>query len=149
MQQPSEPNTRFSKLVRAAAGLLGIPENEIVSATRSTDHLAFRRSCIAFLLYEMGFGRMEIAAAMSRSATWVDEALSAVRDRMGISAPFRLTMARMLDDIRLGSPVTARFRQIRAVIACQGGPASADALNTTAAMLTLADAIASQDEAEG
>jgi hypothetical protein len=144
--QPSRaPNGKVAALVRHAAALLGIPEADL---TKSHEQKAFRRACVAFLLCEAGLDRNDIAGALHRSATWTAGSINAVKQRMESSAPFRASIEGMGEDLRLASPVTARFRSIRKVLASHHGLAPSGDLTTAAALLTLADALVATDEAE-
>jgi hypothetical protein len=145
-QPPRAPNGKVDALVRHAAALLGIPEVDIVA--KSHERLAFRRAIIAYLLGEMGLDRNDIAGALHRSATWTAGSINAVKQRMESSAPFRASIEGMGEDLRLASPVTARFRSIRKVLASHHGLAPSGYLTTAAALLTLADALVATDEAE-
>jgi hypothetical protein len=143
-------NQRVESLMRAAASLLGVPHDEIaIGRSKSGDSRTFRRQCIAFLMAEMDLPLSGIAVAMSKSESWVDEARSAVRQRMGFSSPFAMSMSMTLAELRLDSPAVARFRSIRSLVARQGGPSSSDSLNSVAALLTLADFVAAGDESVG
>jgi hypothetical protein len=147
-QPPRVPNGKVEALTRRAAAPLGIPEAQIVGLTKSHEHLAFRRACVAFLLCEAGLDRKDIAGAFHRSATWTDGSINAVKQRMESSAPFRASIEGVCEDLRLNSPVTAKFRSIRKVLASHHGLATSGDLTTAAALLTLADALVSTNEAE-
>jgi hypothetical protein len=146
-QPPRVPNGKMDALMRHAAALLGIPEADL---TKSHERLAFRRACVAFLLTQAGLDRDDIASALHRSATWTTASINAVKQRTETSAPFRMNIEGMVEDLKLASPITARFRSIRKVLVCHHGGlgASAGELTMAAALLTLSDALVATDEAE-
>jgi hypothetical protein len=148
-QPPRAPSAKIELLMQRAAAMLGIPEAQIVDLAKSSEHFSFRRKCVVYLLAEMGLDRTSLAGAFQRSASWINESISEVKERVDASRPFRLSVEGWVEDMRLASPVTQRFRSIRRALACHHGLASSGELTTTAALLTLADALAANDEADG
>jgi hypothetical protein len=138
-------NQKADRLLHSAASLLGMPEDQIVGGSQIN---TFRRCCVAYLLCELGVDRKDVVVAMARSASWLDEALVTVRERVSSSSPFKVNLSAMLSELRLNSPVTSRFREIRKVLSNQGGHVSPDALSITTAMLTLADFISAAEVVE-
>jgi hypothetical protein len=140
-------DNKVVRLMRAASVLLNLPA-EALEASRWPEHRAFRSYCVAYVLTELGIDRTEIAAAIDMSGSWLDHALSQVRERITTSAPFRLNMESLISDLRLSSPATQRFKEIRRSIARQGPQTTADTLTTAAALIVLADVFTRRGEPE-
>jgi hypothetical protein len=126
------------ELKTAAAAILGMDTAALL--VRDEGMGAFRRACAAFLMRATGLPRKPIAEAFGLTEQGIDAAVKLVRDRMTQSEIFARKMGRMVDLIRVSSRTVARFNEIQRAFRPEF--TSRDALATTAAMLTLAEALA-------